>query len=122
MLETAEKDKKIGVLTPTILDYHKQNYIQNQGMFISWYGPSLKHCRVNPKATYTNIETALGACCLVVKRDVFEMIGLLCEEYYYQVEDTDFCTRAGRKGFSIVVVPASKIFHKGSVYLSEFSK
>jgi len=51
-------------------------------------------------------------CCMLVRRDVFENIGLLDERAFLYGEDVDFCWRAAKSGFRRVVVPQAKIYHK----------
>lgn len=56
--------------------------------------------------------TFASGCCLYIKKEVFEKIGLLDEEYFLYLEDTDFCYRAIKAKFKILFVWESKIFHK----------
>jgi GT2 family glycosyltransferase len=48
---------------------------------------------------------------MMVRREVFESIGLLDEGYFLYYEETDFCIRARRAGWSIWHVPASRVVH-----------
>ncbi|TVQ30761.1 MAG: glycosyltransferase family 2 protein [Phycisphaeraceae bacterium] len=48
---------------------------------------------------------------MMVRREVFEEIGLLDERYFMYYEELDFCRRARRAGFEIWHVPASRIVH-----------
>jgi len=48
---------------------------------------------------------------MIVRREVFEKIGLLDEKYFMYYEETDFCLRAARAGFACWYVPSSKIIH-----------
>jgi GT2 family glycosyltransferase len=48
---------------------------------------------------------------MMVRRDVFEKIGLLDEGYFMYYEETDFCLRAARAGWPCWYVPESKIIH-----------
>ena len=46
--------------------------------------------------------------CIYIKRKVFDKIGVLNNETYkngYHYEDSDFCMRAKKSGFKIIVVP-----------------
>lgn len=53
-------------------------------------------------------------CCLLVRREVFESIGLLDESFFAYLEDVDFCHRARSAGFGIVFEPSARIWHKVS--------
>jgi N-acetylglucosaminyl-diphospho-decaprenol L-rhamnosyltransferase len=48
---------------------------------------------------------------MIVRREVFEKIGLLDDRYFMYYEETDFCLRAARAGWPTWYVPASKIIH-----------
>jgi len=49
--------------------------------------------------------------CMLVRRQVFEQIGLLDEGYFLYFDETDFCTRAGRSGWNVWYVPHARITH-----------
>ena len=48
---------------------------------------------------------------LMVRRQVFESVGLLDEEYFLYYEETDFCLQAKRGGWSCWRVPESRVMH-----------
>ena len=53
-------------------------------------------------------------CCMLVKREVFERIGLMDEDYFVYCDDTDFCFRMKVAGCSMVFAPGLRLFHKVS--------
>lgn len=53
----------------------------------------------------------ITGCCLFAKRQVFEEVGLLDDNFFALCEDVDWSLRAKRKGYQLVYQPASKIFH-----------
>jgi N-acetylglucosaminyl-diphospho-decaprenol L-rhamnosyltransferase len=48
---------------------------------------------------------------LMVRREVFETVGLMDEGYFLYFEETDFCRRVRRAGWPIWHVPASRVVH-----------
>jgi GT2 family glycosyltransferase len=52
------------------------------------------------------------ACCLLIRKEVFERIGLMDSRYFTYVEDTDFSYRANRAGLTIMYLPSAQLFHK----------
>jgi len=48
---------------------------------------------------------------LMVRRQVFETVGLMDEEYFLYYEETDFCLQAKRAGWSCWRVPESRVMH-----------
>ena len=56
----------------------------------------------------------ITGCCMLIKREVFEKIGLLDENYFCSFEDADFCLRATKAGFKLARVCGTYIDHKES--------
>ena len=54
----------------------------------------------------------LSGCCLLIKREVIDKIGLLDIDYFMYYEDVDYCIRAKEQGYKILYVPVSIIWHK----------
>jgi GT2 family glycosyltransferase len=48
---------------------------------------------------------------LIIRREVFESIGLLDERYFMYFEEVDFCLRARRAGWPCWYVPESRVVH-----------
>lgn len=57
-----------------------------------------------------DVDWVAGAS-MMVRREVFEQIGLLDEQYFLYYEEVDFCLRAQRAGFVCQYVPASHVVH-----------
>lgn len=60
--------------------------------------------------TEARVDWVPGAS-LMVKREVFEAIGLMDEDYFLYYEETDFCLQARRVGWDCWYVPQSRVFH-----------
>lgn len=61
-------------------------------------------CRPRP------VEYVDGAC-MLIRRKVFDEVGLLNEDFFFFVEDAEFCLRARKKGWSIFQIPNSRVVH-----------
>lgn len=48
---------------------------------------------------------------LLIRREVFDTIGLLDDGYFLYYEETDFCLRAARNGFPCWYEPKSRVMH-----------
>jgi len=59
------------------------------------------------------IHSAPG-CCLLVRKKVFERIGMMDEKYFVYHEDSDFLFRAWRAGQTMYYTPRARIFHRVS--------
>jgi GT2 family glycosyltransferase len=67
--------------------------------------------REPPAVTETDI---VNGCCMMVRRDVFERIGLIDERFFLIHEESDFCLRARQAGFRCGVLGEALVWHKGS--------
>jgi GT2 family glycosyltransferase len=56
------------------------------------------------------VDWVVGAS-MMIRRAVFEKIGLLDDGYFMYFEETDFCLRARRAGFTCWYVPSARIVH-----------
>jgi GT2 family glycosyltransferase len=59
------------------------------------------------------VDWVSGAC-LLVRREVVEAIGGLDEGYFMYSEEVDWCWRARRAGWAVVVIPQARVIHLGS--------
>lgn len=64
----------------------------------------------------------VSGCCMLVKKEVFEKIGLFDERFFLYYEDVDFCIRAKNKGFFSYVLPEVFIEHALSKTVGKDSK
>jgi GT2 family glycosyltransferase len=55
------------------------------------------------------------ACGMLVRRQVFDTIGLFDTDYFFYFEDADFCRRARLAGFEVWCAPRAKMWHKVSL-------
>jgi hypothetical protein len=56
------------------------------------------------------VDSVIGAC-MVVRRDALEQVGLLDEDYFIFLEETDWCYRMKRAGWKIYHIPQAQVFH-----------
>lgn len=48
---------------------------------------------------------------MIVRRELFEQVGLLDEKYFMYYEEMDFCLQAKRAGWTCWYVPSSRVIH-----------
>jgi hypothetical protein len=66
--------------------------------------------------TMTDKECQVDWVCggsMLIRREVFESVGLMDEAYFLNYEETDFCLQARRAGWSCWYVPQSRVMHIG---------
>jgi len=57
------------------------------------------------------VESVLGAV-FVVRREVLEEVGPLCEDYFFFLEETDWCWRMAKRGWQVLHLPDVRVVHE----------
>jgi GT2 family glycosyltransferase len=111
----------VGVVGPQLLnpDGSKQSSIHVTPNFVTelvpkgllellfpWRFPSKRYEHPGP----ISVEAVLGAC-LFVRREVLEDVGPMPEDYFFFLEETDWCLRIRRAGWKVVHVPDARVVH-----------
>jgi GT2 family glycosyltransferase len=63
----------------------------------------------------------VSGCAMLVRRAVFEQVGLFFEDYFFGFEDLDLCLRARAAGFATACVSSAVVAHEGSVSIGPAS-
>jgi len=117
MVNVARSDRKLGVAGGKIYCYELPETI--------WFAGGILNYRTGSTPVRGSGETDKGqfeeivevdwicGCYMFITRDVLQAAGMLDARFFFGWEDVDFCVRAARKGFKILFIPGSKIWHKG---------
>ncbi|MBM4348311.1 MAG: glycosyltransferase family 2 protein [Deltaproteobacteria bacterium] len=65
------------------------------------------------ESTYSmpiEVDSVIGAC-LMVRREAMKQVGLLDEDYFLFLEETDWCYRIRRAGWKIYHHPRAEVYH-----------
>jgi GT2 family glycosyltransferase len=87
--------------------------IQHAGVFVHLHG--VGHIGFKQPASefnYSQRVCAVTASLMYIHREVIDEIGQITQWDGYQFEDTDFCFRAFKAGFTLVTTPATAIHHE----------
>ena len=57
-----------------------------------------------------NVESLVGAC-LMIKREVFDLLKGFDEDYFFFFEETDLCLRSHKNCFKVFLVPQAQVVH-----------
>ena len=116
LIEVGESDEKNGLLGSKIYFHSEPNRIWFAGGKVNRLRNKGTHLGLDEidSGQYDKISEVdyLTGCCLLIKREVIEKIGVLAEDYFLYYEDTDFSARAKNVSYKIMYVPRSKIYHK----------
>jgi GT2 family glycosyltransferase len=100
-------------------DGSKQNSIANfpslatellNKSFLRWLFPKKFPGKERDYPEPIEVDSVIGAC-MVVRRDALEQVGLLDEDYFIFLEETDWCYRMKRAGWKIYHIPQAQVFH-----------
>ena len=125
---SAFQDPKVGICGSKIYfaagrEFHHDRYKEQDrgkvfwyaGGLIDWHNMYASHRGVDEidRGQYdTEKETPfITGCSMMIRKSVFDHIGIFDDRYYLYLEDLDFCLRAKKAGFSLRYVPASVLWH-----------
>jgi len=122
LLDVFEKEKDAGITAPQINYFYEPKKIWTEGGNISLVrGSGFAYSdRIESKIKPDNKSvTFVSGCCMLIKKEVLEKIGLFDDNFFLYVEDADLCFRTIKADFKIFVSNNSRIFHKVSSSTNE---
>lgn len=88
------------------------------GRFQSWRGYDVRHdgAEQEDKGQYDKPRriTYSPTCCLMVRRQVFNKVGLMDRSYFVYYDDADFLYRCLKRQVSLWYIPEARLWHKVS--------
>jgi GT2 family glycosyltransferase len=107
LLATLGSDPRIGIVGPTL--WHRGRCVSAGGRDIARH--RVTHLQVRePPVALLEVDYVSGTVALV-RRQVFEAVGLLDEAYFFGGEMADLCHRARRHGLRSVTDPRARAVH-----------
>ncbi|HEX5480488.1 MAG TPA: glycosyltransferase [Dehalococcoidia bacterium] len=111
-------DPRIGLAAPVILSRAEPDVIASAGMIFSARTGRMRHRAAGQRLAAlgdagVHRVDAVSGCAVLVRRQVFERIGLLDDACFFSFEDVDFCLRARTNGFDTVCVAGAVAYHEG---------
>jgi GT2 family glycosyltransferase len=100
-------------------DGSKQNSIANfpslatellNKSFLKWLFPNKYPGKGRDYSDPIEVDSVIGAC-MIVRKQAMEQVGLLDEDYFLFLEETDWCFRMKKAGWKIYHVPGAQIYH-----------
>jgi len=131
LVEYMQQNSDVGIASPKMYfakgyEFHKDRYENKEKGKVLWYAGGLidkqnvytSHKGVDEidHGQYDKIEetaVANGAC-VIIRREVFEKIGLLDASFFLYWEDADFSERVKRAGYKVIYFPETWMWHKVS--------
>ncbi|HSW87870.1 MAG TPA: glycosyltransferase family 2 protein, partial [Candidatus Saccharimonadales bacterium] len=113
ILQVAESDDSIGIVTPKIYFWDDKQIIWSAGTDINlWTGQVLFHGGKDHGQFSSDKEVAIAPAVLLVKREVLDKIGGFDDIYFATYEDTDFCFKAKKAGYITYYAAKAQAYHR----------
>jgi len=113
--KTAYKNQQTGIVGCRLLDEKRQ--LTHAGTLImpeTMWGQQMDSGRVEEDINQFNQDRVVQGVIFAVayiKRNVYDLLGGLCEDFHSYFEDTDFCLKASQSGFDTVCCGAVTLIH-----------
>jgi GT2 family glycosyltransferase len=107
--------KKVAALTPKMLFFHDRGRINAAGGNCDIYGTGWNRGNDEvDRGQYEKIEETFygNGAALLISKKAWHDVGSFDERYFMYGEDVDWCWRARLKGYKILYVPSSKVYHR----------
>ncbi|HQY93240.1 glycosyltransferase family 2 protein [Caldilinea sp.] len=122
MLDVLVRHPDAGVVTPLVAQQGKPPLVWALGSRMEWRTGSVSRVAAGERIEAWQgrdefaVEIASGAA-MLVRRAVFEQIGLFDEAFFLYYEETDWCLRAQMAGHAIYAAPSAVAWHHVSAAL-----
>lgn len=123
LLEYMDHHDTVAACQPKIRSFIQRTYFEHAGAsggYIDRFGFPFCRGRVFSEVEkdnnqYDNIAQVFWAtgACLVVRSNLYWKVGGLDEEFFAHMEEIDLCWRFNSRGFRVVCIPESTIYHIG---------
>lgn len=125
LVESLYQSPDIAGTNPIIYYYDEPDVIWSAGGDIDEKTGIVYQRELNEKDTgqlkrEINIDYGISAA-LLIRREALEKVGMMDPAYFIYYDETDWCMRARRAGYRIVLVPEAKIWHKVSKVMNQNS-
>ena len=125
LVAVGESDPQIGMLAPKIYYHGEEGRLWSAGAQWRRFPPRVTIIGFGREdgpaySVQREVDYATG-CAMLVKREVFERVGMFDPSFFMYHEDYDFSARVRRGGYRIVYVPQAVMWHKVSASTGEES-
>lgn len=109
LVEEAQQGARVGVVGSVLYEYDRPLAVQawGGGTLRPWLGITTQHT-----APQARVDHIVGAS-MLLRAEMLREVGLLDEDFFFFMEDTELSLRARRAGWHLRVAPRSFVFHKG---------
>jgi len=106
------------MVVPKILYFDEPEKIWSAGGYFSWLRGSARHFGLDrnddgqfDRARFVDYSPTT---CMLIRKEVFDVVGFLDASYFAYFEDTDFCYRAHQAGIKLLYISSGRLLHRVS--------
>lgn len=121
LLKTIKTHKNIGIVSPVLKVRKDGKELYDIGAGFNKILGRTKHIHQNNKLNGDIEQELVSGCAMLIKKEVFKKINYFDEQFFLYFEDSDFCLRAKKAGFKIMIAAKALVDHKISSSFEEKS-
>ncbi len=116
IVEAVQSDEKVGIAGGKVYCHEIPDMIWFAGGIIDYRKGEtpIIGSGATDKDQFEEIKEVdwICGCYMLITREVLQDVGMLDNRFFFGWEDADICVRAAKKGYRVLFVPGSKIWHK----------
>lgn len=115
LVRVAEREPEAGIVAPAICYLDDPERVWSAGGTINWHEGIVRMSYIDtlaanlPAAAYPTDHVT--GCCLLLRAGALRRAGLIDRRFFLYFEETEWCVRIARSGYTILVEPAARIWH-----------
>jgi hypothetical protein len=119
LVDGARGEPRAAFVGPLIYYHDRPGVVWSAGGRVNYWAGDIRHLgiRERDRGQFDRVREVdyVTACAVLVAVPALREIGLLDTAYFMYNEDTDWCVRAWRLGYKVLVAPRAKLRHKVSM-------
>jgi GT2 family glycosyltransferase len=117
LVRIGESDAKIGAVGPKVYYYDNPSKINSAGGKMYYRSGNVMNIGIGEMDVNNRFDEMREVDCLhgsaiLIKASVLEHVGLLDQDFFVLLEETEWCLRARKAGYKMVFAPTTRIYHK----------
>ncbi len=109
LIRSMTTEKKVAVCGPRVMDYDRRDRIQLGITYIHYTAAVVVRRLPVPGPVEAG---SVGGGAILIDRSIALRTGLYDEDYFFGLEDNDFCTQLRLAGYRCLHVPDARIYHQ----------
>jgi GT2 family glycosyltransferase len=121
-----DENPHVGIVGPMVVERADPRMVQSLGIRYTFATGRMRHHGFGRPYDALMVPAlrevdGVSGCAMLVRRAVFDRVGLFFEDYFFGFEDLDLCLRARTAGFVTACVGSAIVPHEGNVSIGRAS-